>query len=83
MVQVPTTIVDYTTALTTCYETTEVYTTESCIETDYTTVSAGSTIVIRKSRVYASCSRFHADSLPEVTETNTIEVTSVYTVTST
>ena len=29
VVQVPTTIVEYTTILTTCYETTEVYTTES------------------------------------------------------
>ena len=47
-VKVATTIVEYTTALTTCYETTEVYLTETCYETDYTTVSAGSTIVIRK-----------------------------------
>lgn len=46
VVKVPTTIIDYTTALTTCYETTEVYVTESEYETKYTTVSAGSTIVL-------------------------------------
>lgn len=46
--EVPTTIIDYTTVLTTCYETTEVYTTTTCIESFYTTVSAGSTVVICK-----------------------------------
>jgi hypothetical protein len=50
-VKVPTTIVEYTTVLTTCFETTEVYQTTTCFETDYTTVSAGSTVVIRKSQV--------------------------------
>jgi hypothetical protein len=44
VLQVPTTIIDYTTYLTTCYETTEVYTTETAYTTAYTTVSSGSTI---------------------------------------
>ncbi|KAH8595597.1 hypothetical protein B0O99DRAFT_150882 [Bisporella sp. PMI_857] len=46
VVKVPTTIVEYTTAIATEYETTKVYTTQSAYETVYTTVSAGHTVVL-------------------------------------
>ncbi|KAI9645775.1 hypothetical protein NHQ30_005208 [Ciborinia camelliae] len=45
-VRVPTTIVQYITHQATQYETTDVYQTTTCIESVYTTVSAGSTIVL-------------------------------------
>ncbi|KAB8296847.1 hypothetical protein EYC80_002258 [Monilinia laxa] len=45
-VKVPTTIVQYTTTQATEYKTTDVYETTTCIENVYTTVSAGSTIVL-------------------------------------
>ncbi|EMR84602.1 putative repetitive proline-rich cell wall protein [Botrytis cinerea BcDW1] len=45
-VQVPTTIVQYTTTQATEYKTTDVYETTTCIESVYTTISAGSTIVL-------------------------------------
>jgi hypothetical protein len=76
------TAASYTTQLTTCYETTEVYTTTTCIESFYTTVTAGSTVVI--------CTHFFgllnlSSLIPysDVTETSTIELTSAYTITET
>jgi hypothetical protein len=69
-VKVPTTIVEYTTALTTCYETTEVYTTESvCLYMRYSrsvksyvtnmTYSAMRLSILLSAQAQLLCSRKH------------------------
>jgi hypothetical protein len=72
----------YTTVLTTCYETTEVYTTTTEIESFYTTVSAGSTVVLC-THPFCFSKFLYTNFVPDVTETSTIELTSAYTITET
>lgn len=92
---VPTTVIDYTTSSTTCYETTEVFQTESVSVTKYTTVSADSTIVITKSITstvdvtlfYTITSTFEppttkATVVIPVTEISSLAVTQVTTIPS-
>jgi hypothetical protein len=86
-VQVPTTVVLYTTQANTVYETNQVYQTTTCIETYYTTVSAGETYTIATTLTNTIQATEHVtitktlEAAPVTLETN-VAITQVVTIPS-